>query len=177
MSLAGAVLVLVVVMGFASLNGGERVTLRLGFTTFYRVPLTVVAFGSLFLGMVVMLVAGLHSDLRVRKILRERLREEAREEQDRVDRLQRDLFQQEEDGEVQQRVGREPEGRPDSVAAPIPPARPEPRPGDEGVEDPRRDVLEQPPLPPGENPTWTLPEELPVGGERGSLDEGDPPSG
>ncbi|MNC96257.1 hypothetical protein D3C83_135850 [compost metagenome] len=45
--------------------------------------------------MVVMLVAGIHSDLKVRRILRERLAEEDREEKERlaVDRSQRDLFE------------------------------------------------------------------------------------
>jgi uncharacterized integral membrane protein len=91
---AGVLLVLVASMGFAALNGGQRVTLRLGIATLYRVPLTAVAFGALILGMVVMLVAGIHSDLRVRKILRERLAEEDREERARifVDQSQTNLF-------------------------------------------------------------------------------------
>jgi len=80
-------------MGFASLNSGQRVTVRLGFVTFYGVPLTVVAFASLLMGMVVMLVAGLRSDLKVRRILRARLEEEDLEERSRfVDRDQQDLF-------------------------------------------------------------------------------------
>lgn len=79
-------------MLFARWNGGERVTLDLGVWTFYRVPLTYVAFASLFLGMLVMLLAGLHADLRVRRFLRERLEEEDRQERERVDRNQRDLF-------------------------------------------------------------------------------------
>lgn len=89
---AGVFAVLVLVMLFARWNGGELVTLNLGFRTFYRVPLTFVAFGSLILGMVVMLLAGLHADLRVRRFLRERLEEEDRAERKRVDRNQRDLF-------------------------------------------------------------------------------------
>lgn len=94
---AGILVVLVLAMGFAALNGGQRVTLRLGFATFYRVPVTVVAFGSLVLGMVVMLVAGIHSDLKVRRILRERLAEEDRRERARlfVDETQKDLFEEE----------------------------------------------------------------------------------
>jgi uncharacterized integral membrane protein len=93
----GVVVVLVLSMGFAALNAGQRVTLRLGFLTVYRVPMTVVAFGALVLGMVVMLVAGVYSDLRVRRILRERLAEEDREERARifVDERQRDLFEEE----------------------------------------------------------------------------------
>ncbi|MDT8342536.1 MAG: hypothetical protein RQ751_13580 [Longimicrobiales bacterium] len=84
-------------MSFAGLNGGQRVTLRLGVATLYRVPLPVVVFGALMLGMVVMLVAGLASDLRVRRILRERLAEEGREERARlfVDRAQTNLFEEE----------------------------------------------------------------------------------
>jgi uncharacterized integral membrane protein len=93
----GILLVLVTSMGFAALNGGQRVTLRLGFTTIYRVPLTAVAFGALILGMVVMLVAGIHSDLKVRRILRERLADEDREERARVfiDQHQTSLFEAE----------------------------------------------------------------------------------
>jgi uncharacterized integral membrane protein len=85
-------LVLVLVMLFARWNGGERVAVDLGFYTFYYVPLTYVAFAGLFLGMLVMLAAGIHSDLKVRNFLRERLREEDRAERERIDRYQRDLF-------------------------------------------------------------------------------------
>ena len=90
----GAVVVAVALaMGFASLNSGQRVTLRLGLVTLYGVPLTVVAFASLLLGMVVMLVAGIRSDLKVRHILRARLEAEDLEERNRfVDRDQQDLF-------------------------------------------------------------------------------------
>jgi uncharacterized integral membrane protein len=84
---------LALAMGFASLNSGQRVTLRLGLVTFYGVPLTVVAFGSVLLGMVVMLIAGVRSDLKVRRILRARLEAEDLEERSRfVDRDQQDLF-------------------------------------------------------------------------------------
>lgn len=91
---AAAVLgALALALGFASLNSGQRVTLRLGFATLYGVPLTVVAFGAVLSGMLVMLVAGIHADLKVRRILRARLQEEAREERARfVDRDQQDLF-------------------------------------------------------------------------------------
>ena len=93
---AGVLVVLALAMGFASLNGGQRVTLRLGFATFYGVPLTVVAFGGLLLGMVIMLVTGIRSDLKVRRILRDRLAEENREEARRfVDRSQQELFEAE----------------------------------------------------------------------------------
>jgi uncharacterized integral membrane protein len=90
---AGVAIVLVLSMAFAALNGGQRVTIRLGFANFYRVPVTGVAFGALILGMVVMLVAGIHSDLKVRRILRERLAEEDREERARIDQSQHDLFE------------------------------------------------------------------------------------
>ncbi len=91
----GAVVVLVVlmmVMLFARANGGEQVTLNLGFGTFYGVSLPYVAFGSLFIGMLVMLLAGIHADLRVRRFLRERLAHEDREERQAIDRTQQDLF-------------------------------------------------------------------------------------
>lgn len=86
---------LALALAFASLNSGQRVTLRLGFVTLYSIPLTVVAFGSLLVGMFVMLVAGVRSDLKVRRILRARLQEEALEEQARfVDQDQQDLFRE-----------------------------------------------------------------------------------
>ena len=90
---AGVIAALALAMGFASLNSGQRVTLRLGLITLYGVPLTVVAFGSVLAGMVVMLVAGVRSDLKVRSILRARLEAEDMEERGRfVDRDQLDLF-------------------------------------------------------------------------------------
>ena len=92
----GIALVVALSLGFAALNSGQRVTLRLGLFTFYGVPLTVVAFGSVITGMVVMLVAGIRSDLKVRSILRARLVEEDLEERARfVDQSQQDLFEPE----------------------------------------------------------------------------------
>ncbi len=91
----GAVIVLVVlflVILFARGNSAEWVPLNLGILTFERVPLTYVAFGSLFVGMLVMLVAGIHADLKVRSFLRDRLEDEDWKERQRVDRSQRDLF-------------------------------------------------------------------------------------
>jgi uncharacterized integral membrane protein len=80
-------------LGFASLNSSQRVTLRLGFVTVYDLPLTAVAFGSLLVGMLVMLLAGVRTDLKVRRILRARLLAEDREERARfVDGDQQDLF-------------------------------------------------------------------------------------
>jgi len=88
------ILVLVVIsLGFAYLNSGHRVTLRLGFLTLYGMPLTVVVFGSVIVGMIVMLLAGVRSDLKVRRILRARLAEEDRQERERfIDASQQDLF-------------------------------------------------------------------------------------
>jgi uncharacterized integral membrane protein len=89
---AGILVVLLLVMLFARLNSAESVTLDLGIRSFYRVPVTYVAFGSLFLGMLVMLVAGIHADLKVRRFLRERLAEEDWQERSRIDLTQQDLF-------------------------------------------------------------------------------------
>lgn len=87
-----AVLLVIAAAWFAALNGDQRITLSLGFVTLYRMPVTLVAFLGLFVGMVTMWVAGIHSDLKVRSILRDRLAEETSAEQARIDRLQRDLF-------------------------------------------------------------------------------------
>lgn len=92
--LAGLALALV----FASDNSSQRVTLRLGGITLFGVPLTVVAFGSLLTGMLIMLVAGIRTDLKVRRILRDRLQAEDREERSLfVDRDQQELFGEEKD--------------------------------------------------------------------------------
>ena len=88
----GVVFVLVVSILFAALNGSQRVTLNLGVTVLYGVPLTLVGFTGLFMGMVVMLVAGVRSDLRVRALLRQRLEDEDHEERALIDRTQHDLF-------------------------------------------------------------------------------------
>ena len=79
-------------IGFATWNGTERVTLDLGILVLYNVPVTLVAFGGLLTGMLVMLGAGVATDLKVREILRQRLEEETREAPDFVDDAQRDLF-------------------------------------------------------------------------------------
>jgi hypothetical protein len=109
-------LVLAFVLVFTRLNGSERVTLDLGVAAFYRVPMPWVAFGSLLLGMGIMLLAGLHADLKVRRFLRDRLSHGDEDEGGRdraVDRLQQDLFQ----------------GGPlPMVTAPAPGAAPEPEP-------------------------------------------------
>jgi uncharacterized integral membrane protein len=90
---AGTVALLALCLRFAYLNSGQRVTLRTDLVTLYSLPLTVVVFGSVIVGMVVMLVAGIRSDLKVRKVLRARLAAEDRAERDRfVDQSQQDLF-------------------------------------------------------------------------------------
>jgi len=88
----GVLSVLVVSILFAALNGAQRVTLDLGIIVLHRAPLTVVGFTGLFMGMVVMLVAGVRSDLKVRAVLRQRLEAEDREERALIDRTQQDLF-------------------------------------------------------------------------------------
>ena len=86
------VMVLALAMAFAAANAGHRVTLSLGFVTLYQIPVTLVAFSGLFVGMLVMFATGIHSDLKVRRILRERLADEAHREQTWIDRDQKDLF-------------------------------------------------------------------------------------
>jgi uncharacterized integral membrane protein len=85
-------LVLVLAMAFAAANAGHRVTLSLGFITLYQVPVTLVAFSGLFVGMMVMFATGIRTDLKVRRVLRERLAEETRQERTWIDRNQQDLF-------------------------------------------------------------------------------------
>ncbi len=88
---AGVVAFVGLVVWFTAHNGDQRITLDLGFAQLYRFPVTMVAFAALLVGMLVMLLAGLHTDLRVRKILRDRLIEEARAE-GATDLSQADLF-------------------------------------------------------------------------------------
>ena len=88
----GVLSVLVVSILFAALNGAQRVTLDLGVGVLHGVPLAWVGFAGLFMGMVVMLVAGVRSDLKVRAVLRQRLEAEDREERALIDRNQQDLF-------------------------------------------------------------------------------------
>lgn len=84
--------VLFLAMGFAAANAGHRVTINLGLFTLYQVPVTLVAFSGLFLGMVTMFLTGVHTDLKVRKILRDRFAQESRQEQIAIDKNQQDLF-------------------------------------------------------------------------------------
>ncbi len=99
----GVVSVLVVSILFAALNGEQRVPLNRGVTVLYGVPLTLIGFTGLFMGMAVMIVAGVRSDLKVRAVLRQRLEDEDREERALIDRTQQDLFspppQEDEGGE------------------------------------------------------------------------------
>jgi hypothetical protein len=96
-----AVLVVVLLaMGFAAGNAGHLVTLNLGILILYRVPVTLVAFGGLLAGMLVMFSTGIYTDLKVRRILRERLAEESRKEQVWIDRNQQDLFDRAEEREA-----------------------------------------------------------------------------
>ena len=90
--LVGVFFVLIFSTVFVTLNGAQRVTIDLGVMVFYRVPVAIIGFGGLLIGMVVMLVAGVHSDLKVRTILRQRLEDEDREERALIDRTQQDLF-------------------------------------------------------------------------------------
>lgn len=55
---------------FTYWNSAERVTLHAGVAVFYRLPLALVVLGAFVLGMVVMFLLGLPSDLRVRRALR-----------------------------------------------------------------------------------------------------------
>jgi len=119
-------LVLLLAMGFAAANGGHRVTLSLGLFTLYQVPVTFVAFSGLFVGMLVMFATGIHSDLKVRRVLRERLAEDARREQSWIDRNQQDLFSE--------NAGVDPEGDEDSAPA-EPSIREEPSPNGEPEEE------------------------------------------
>ncbi|NNM35168.1 MAG: hypothetical protein HKO53_18985 [Gemmatimonadetes bacterium] len=57
---------------FAAANAGRLVIIDLGIVTLYQVPVTFVAFGGMVVGMGVMLLAGIRSDLKVRALLRQR---------------------------------------------------------------------------------------------------------
>ena len=123
-------LVLLLAMGFAAANAGHRVTLSLGIFTLYRVPVTLVAFSGLFVGMLVMFATGIHSDLKVRRVLRERLAEDARREQTWIDRNQQDLFS----GKAES--GEEGDAGPPGVGAEVEDGSAEAAPEDtEGTED------------------------------------------
>jgi uncharacterized integral membrane protein len=103
-----ALAVAVLAMAFAAANAGNRVTLELGILTLYRVPVTLVAFSGLLTGKLLMFATGIYSDLKVRRILRDRLVEEAREEQRWIDINQQDLFAQPEVSEEESPARRDP---------------------------------------------------------------------
>ena len=92
----GAVLLLILSTVFAALNRGSSVGVDLGLFELRRVPVPIVVFGAVLIGMAIMLLAGLRSDLRVREILRNRWEEEGRREQEWRDRNQQELFGTEE---------------------------------------------------------------------------------
>lgn len=82
-----------VALALTTLNSGQSVTLRLGFLTLRGIPVSAVAFGGFVAGMIVILVAGVFSDLRVRRILQARLVEDTeREREAMVDHRQKELF-------------------------------------------------------------------------------------
>ena len=76
----GAIGLLFLVVVFAIQNDFEKVRINVGFASFDRVPVSVLAIVGLIVGMFLMLLVGIENDLKVRAILRERLREEASEE-------------------------------------------------------------------------------------------------
>ena len=55
---------------FAAANGGPRVPLRLGLFTIRSISVPSLVFGSVILGMVIVLLAGLRADLRTRAMIR-----------------------------------------------------------------------------------------------------------
>lgn len=69
--------VAVVGAGFAIGNAGRVVSINLGLFSLDSAPVTFVAFGGMVVGMAVVLVAGINSDLKVRRLLQERRVESA----------------------------------------------------------------------------------------------------
>lgn len=63
--------------GFAIGNAGRVVSINLGLFSLDSAPVTFVAFGGMVVGMAVVLAAGINSDLKVRRLLRERRAESA----------------------------------------------------------------------------------------------------
>ena len=80
----GALGLLTLVVFVSVLNDFQKVSINLGFVTFYRVPITVLAVVGFVLGMLLMILVGVESDLKIRSILRERFRDESREEDESV---------------------------------------------------------------------------------------------
>lgn len=55
---------------FAAANGGQRVSLQLGLFTLHSISVPALVFGSVILGMVIVMLAGLSADLRTRAMIR-----------------------------------------------------------------------------------------------------------
>jgi len=68
----GVAFLVVLAAIFSFLNAGERVTLNVGVTNFYRISLVGLVFASFLLGMISMFLFGLRHDRQVRSVLRER---------------------------------------------------------------------------------------------------------
>jgi uncharacterized integral membrane protein len=152
---AFVLLVVLLAAAFAAGNADHRATLNLGLLTLYRVPVTLVAFSGLMVGMLVMFAAGVHSDLRVRRILRERLAREAEEEQKWIDRNQQDLFAQDLVPEVPQVAAGSPLSHPETDNSEVEAV---------SIEDlrPEADPTPDPADPESENPgPWEEPATLP----------------
>lgn len=165
LGIAAALFVVFLATAFAAANVGHRATLSLGLFTLYRVPVALVAFSGLLVGMLVMFATGVHSDLKVRRILRERLAEETRKEQGWIDRNQRDLFAQDPDPAVAPESGRSPtpdaEALPGSDEVPTPLVAPVPLPSSP-VADPGGGASERDPdAPARQDPSSEGPEEEP----------------
>lgn len=71
----GGALFGLVAIGFAWLNGGQRVSVHLGLFRLNSVSVTGVVFGAFLAGMLTLFLASLRSDLRTQRMLR-RYREE-----------------------------------------------------------------------------------------------------
>jgi uncharacterized integral membrane protein len=71
----GGALFGLVAIGFAWLNGGQRISVHLGLFRLNSVSVTAVVFGAFLAGMLTLFLASLRSDLRTRRMLR-RYREE-----------------------------------------------------------------------------------------------------
>ncbi len=192
LGILAVLLVVVAAMAFAAANAGQEVTLNLGFLILYRVPVTLVAFGGLLLGMLAMFATGIHTDLKVRKILRDRLAEEARTEQRTRDVNQRDLFESPlREGADAAPVDRPPPPPTDPVALgaapPLPPDPPPPegrKSSTDAVPSEAREPLspdfDPPQAPLSETPTPGPPENPPPSRDTpgpGQDDPSDPPEG
>ena len=77
-SWVGLAAVVLLGIGFATANAGRDVSVDLGLFTLHGVPVTFVAFGGMVAGMAVVFAAGIHADLKVRRLLRERHLDEDR---------------------------------------------------------------------------------------------------